>query len=164
MTMEPPYFNQYGDPYSTQKLQGQGLLSSGWRPFYRQLDLKFVTELALQDTSELLQKTLNVASRLADSLGRSNYTWWANLLNLGSADTRYYIDELWNYITPEPPGPDHRHADSLSIDTPVRQVVSRDNIAIDYVFHRLRETTILKILNLLGRPDLITQYYLERHF
>jgi hypothetical protein len=84
--------------------------------------------------------------------------------NVFSADTRYYLDEFWNYITPEPPNPDHRYADVLSIETPVRQVVSRDNIAIDYVFKRLQEITIRKILQLLGRPQLITQYYLERHF
>lgn len=164
MATEPPFFDMYGDPYNSKRTQGQGLLSSGWRPFYRQLDLKFLSDLALQDTSELLQRSLNVASRMADSVGRSNYAWWANLLNVFSADTRYYLDELWNYITPEPPSPDYRHTDVLSVETPVKQVVSRDSIAIDYVFNRLRETAILKILDLLGRPNLITQYYLERYF
>lgn len=162
--MEPGHFDMNGDPYTAKKVHGQGLLGAGWRPFYRQLDWDFLADLVVQDSPELCQRTMNVVSRLADSVGRSNYAWWANLANLFSADTRYYLDEFWGYITPDPPGPDHRHVDMLSIDTPVRQVVSRDGIAIDHVFNRLQEKTILKILQFLGCPDLITQYYLDRHF
>lgn len=157
------YFDNYYS-YSPKPSQGQSLLGAGWRPYSRQLDPKFLADLALQDTSELMQRTLNVASRLADSAGRSNYAWWANLANLFSADTRYYLDEYWGYITPAPPAPDHRHADVLSIETPVKQVVSRDGIAIDHVFNRLRDIVIRKILVFLGRPDLITQVFLERYF
>ncbi|UBF28971.1 ATP-binding protein [Kovacikia minuta CCNUW1] len=162
--MAPGYFNHFEDSSNTRKFQGQGLLGAGWRPYYRQIDPKFLTDLLLEDTSEFAHKTLNLVSYLADATGRQNYTGWANLMNLFSADTRYYLDEFWNYITPEPPSPDHRYADILSIETPIKQVVSRNSIAIDHVFNCLQEITIRKILQLLGRPNLITQYYLERYF
>lgn len=163
IVMEPG-FETHGDPYAPRKVHGQGLLGAGWRPFYRQLDWDFLADLVAQDAPELFQRTMNMVSRLADSAGRSHYAWWANLANLFSADTRYYLDEFWEYITPDPPGPDHHHVDMLSIETPIRQLVSRDGIAIDHVFNRLQENTILKILQFLGRPDLITQYYLDRYF
>ena len=162
--MAPGYFSHSENSSNLRKFQGQGLLGAGWRPFYRQVDPKFLTDLLLEDTSEFTQKALSIVSCLADATGRQNYSWWANLINIFSDDTRYYLDEFWNYITPEPPNPDHRYADVLSVESPVRQVVSRDRIAIDYVFSRLQEITIRKILQLLGRPHLITQYYLERHF
>ncbi len=93
-----------------------------------------------------------------------DYTWWANILNIFSENTRYEIDEFWNYITPEPPAPDEQFKDVLSIETPTVQIVSRDSIPIDYVLNRLREIIVMKVLDLLGRPELITQDYLERHF
>jgi ATP-dependent Zn protease len=52
----------------------------------------------------------------------------------------------------------------LSTETPLVHTVSRTAIPIDYVLNRLQEVTILKVLELMGTPDLITQYYLERHF
>lgn len=162
--MESEFFDFYSNTYGAKKGQGQGLLGSGWRPFYRQLDGQFLATLMLQDTPELLQRSLNLCSRLADSAGRSNYAWWANLANLFSADTRYYVDEFWSYLTPDPPSPDFRHRDVLSIETPVSPLAGRGSIAIEQVFNRLREMTILKILKILGRPDLITQYSLDRHF
>lgn len=77
---------------------------------------------------------------------------------------QYELDEYWDYITPEPTAPDYRFKDTLSIDRPVVQAVGRESIPIDYVLNRLQETVILRILALLGRPDSITQYYLDRHF
>jgi ATP-dependent Zn protease len=52
----------------------------------------------------------------------------------------------------------------LNVETPVTQLVSRHSIPIDYVLNRLQEITLFRVLELLGRPDLITQYYLDRHF
>jgi hypothetical protein len=162
--MEPDFFDSYQSGSQPRKAQGQGLLSSGWRPLYRQLDLSFLSNLVVRDTSELMRKSMNIVSTIADAAGRSNYTWWANLFNLGSADTRYYLDEFWNYITPDPPNPSHQFSDVLSVETPVKPILSRDSIAIHHVFNRLQEITILKILTLLGRPDLITQSYMDRYF
>jgi len=157
------YFDPY-ESYNSRQPQAQGLLSAGWRPYYRQIDWQFLGNLVTHDTNELVHKWLNLNSSLANIAGRNEYTWWANALNLFSADARYHLDEFWSYITPDPPYPDHRYSDVLSVETPIKPVISRDMIAIDYVFNRLREIIILKILRLLGAPNLITQYYLDRHF
>ncbi|GAX43717.1 hypothetical protein NIES4075_47320 [Tolypothrix sp. NIES-4075] len=142
----------------------QSLLASGWRPFNREFDWDFLWHLLHTDAGELTQKSLNLASNIADNLGRTNYAWWANILNVVSDNTRYEIEKLWNYITPEPSSPDHRYKDVLSTETPIVQFVSRNSIPIDYVLNRLQEITVLRVLELLGRPDIITQYYLERDF
>ncbi|WP_445635268.1 AAA family ATPase [Nostoc sp. DSM 114161] len=142
----------------------QSLLASGWRPFHRELDWGFLWHLLSHDSRELSQKTLNLASNFADILGRHNYAWWANLLNVVSDNTRYEIEKFWNYITPDPQSPDHRYKDVLSTETPIVQFVSRSSIPIDYVLNRLQEITVLRVLHLLARPDIITQYYSERDF
>lgn len=152
------------DSTGQNNVQSRGLLASGWRPLSRQIDLSFLLHLATNDTWELTQKTLDLASDIADAMERRDYTWWANILNIFSENTRYEIDEFWNYITPEPPAPDEQFKDVLSIETPTVQIVSRDSIPIDYVLNRLREIIVMKVLDLLGRPELITQDYLERHF
>ena len=157
------YFGDREDT-SVNNPQAKGLLGAGWRPLSRQLDWGFLLHLVSNDTWELTHKTLNIASDLADALGRNDYAWWANTLSIFSDNTRYKLDEFWNYITPEPPFPDYRHKDVLSTEVPVAQAVSRSSIPIHSVLNRLQEITILKILDLLGRPDIITQYYLERHF
>lgn len=144
--------------------QSRGLLGAGWRPLSRQFDWDFFLHLASNDPWQLTQKTLDIASDIADSLGRNHYAWWANILNVFSENTRYELDEFWDYITPEPLTPDYRYKDVLTTETPVTQLVSRDSIPIDYVLNRLQEITVLKILDLLGNPELITQYYMERHF
>ncbi len=144
--------------------QERGLLGAGWRPLSRQFDWDFLWHLASNDPWELTQKTLDIASDIADSLGRNHYAWWANILNVFSENMRYELDEFWAYITPEPPVPDYRYKDVLTIETPVTQLVSRDSIPIDYVLKRLQEITVFKILDLLETPELITQYYMDRHF
>lgn len=145
-------------------LQGRGLLGAGWRPLSRQFDWDFLLHLVSNDPWELTQKTLDIASDLADALGRNYYSWWANLLYVFSENTRYEVDAFWDYITPEPPVPDNRYGEVLSVETPVTQIVSRHSIPINYVLNRLQEITLFKLLGLLGNPELITQYYLERHF
>lgn len=142
----------------------QNLLTSGWRPFHRELDWGFLGELLHNDTQELTQKSFNLASSFAKVLGRNNYAWWANLLSVVSEDTRYEVEKFWNYITPDPQSPDHRYKDILSTETPIVQFVSRSSIPIDYVLNRLQEITVLRVLKLLDCPDIITQYYLERDF
>ncbi|MBC1223900.1 AAA family ATPase [Nostoc sp. UCD121] len=142
----------------------QSLLASGWRPFNRELDWGFLWQLLYSDSRELTQKSLNLASNVADILGRNNYAWWANLLNIVSDNTRYEVEKFWNYITPDPQSPDHRYKDVLSTETPIVQFVSRSSIPIDYVLNRLQEITVLRVLGVLGNPDIITQYYSERDF
>ncbi|MCA1990959.1 MAG: ATP-binding protein [Coleofasciculus sp. S288] len=144
--------------------QGRGLLGAGWRPLSRQFDLDFLLHLVSHDPWELTQKTLDFASDIADALGRNHYTWWANFLNVFSENTRYELDEFWNYITPDPLYPDHRYGEVLSVEVPVTQMVSRESIPIDYVLNRLQEITVFKLLDILGKPELITQYYMDRHF
>jgi hypothetical protein len=142
----------------------QGLLGAGWRPLYREFDWNFFYHLCCNDTFELTKKTLDVISDVADALGRKDYAWWANIFNLFSDYTRGDLDEFWDYITPTPPTPNYRECDTLSIDTPTEQIVSRDSIPIDYVLRRFQEITVFKILDLLDRPDLITQVYQDRSF
>jgi len=161
--MSSEYFGNNDAPLRN-NLQGRGLLGAGWRPLSRQFDWDFLLHLASNDPWELTQKTLNFASDLADAVGRNHYTWWANILNVFSENTRYELEEFWDYITPDPPLPDHRYGEVLSVETPVTQLVSRHSIPINYVLNRLQEITLFKVLDLLGNPELITQYYLERHF
>lgn len=144
--------------------QNRGLLGAGWRPLPRQFEWDFLLHLVSNDSLELTQKTLKVVSSIADALGRNYYAWWANLLNVFSENTRYDLDEFWNYITPEPPVPDHRYGEVISVETPVQQALTRNSIPINYVLNRLQEITLFKVLELLGKPELITQYYIERHF
>jgi hypothetical protein len=157
------YFGNEDNP-ARNNLQSRGLLGAGWRPLSRQFDWDFFLHLVSNDPLELTQKSLDIASDIADALGRNHYAWWANILNVFSENTRYELDEFWDYITPDPPFPDYRYQDILTTETPVTQIVSRDSIAIDYVLNRLQEITVLRVLDLLGNPELITQYYLERHF
>ncbi|MBD0390656.1 MAG: AAA family ATPase, partial [Nostoc sp. C3-bin3] len=144
--------------------QSQGLLAAGWRPLTRQFDLDFLWHLMSNDPWEITQKTLDIASDIADALGRQHYAWWANVLNVFSENTRYQLDEFWDYITPAPPFPDHRYGEVLSVEVPVIQLVSRNSIPIDFVLNRLQEITVFKVLDLLGNPELIIQYQMERHF
>jgi hypothetical protein len=157
------YFGNEDNP-ARNNLQSRGLLGAGWRPLSRQFDWDFFLHLVSNDPLELTQKSLDIASDIADAIGRNHYAWWANILNVFSENTRYELDEFWDYITPDPPFPDYRYQDILTTETPVTQIVSRDSIAIDYVLNRLQEITVLRVLDLLGNPELITQYYLERHF
>jgi len=157
-------FGNNDDSSAYREPQSRGLLGAGWRPLNRDLDWGYLFHLLANDTREISQKTLGVMSDIADAMGRNEYTWWANLLNVFSDNTRYELDEFWNYITPEPPTPDYRYKDVLNTETPLTQLVSRDSIPIDYVLKRLQEITILKTLELLGRPDIIIQSYLDRYF
>ncbi|BCL35376.1 AAA family ATPase [Nostoc sp. MS1] len=160
--MEFDYFRSNDNNHNNQNRQN--LLASGWRPLNRDLDWGFLWQLLHSDTRELTQKSLNVASNLTEILGRKNYTWWANVLSLVSENTRYEIEKYWNYITPDPQSPDHRYKDVLSTETPILQFVSRNSIPIDYVLNRLQEITVLRLLALLDRPNIITQYHSERDF
>ncbi|UKO96763.1 AAA family ATPase [Nostoc sp. UHCC 0870] len=160
--MEFDYFSHSENRPKTQN--SQSLLASGWRPLHRELDWEFLWELLHSDTKELTQKSLNLASGMAEILGRNNYTWWANILSLASENTRYEIEKFWNYVTPDKQSPDHRYKDVLNTETPILQFVSRNSIPIDYVLNKLQEITVLRVLSVLDRPDIITQYYLERDF
>ena len=142
----------------------QNLLSSGWRPFHRDFDWEYFGKLLFHDTQELTQKSINLASYYADALARKEYAWWANILNLASDYTRGEFQKFWNYITPDMLTPEHRHKDYLSTETPLVQFVSRNSIPIDYVLNLLQEITVLRVLKILERPDIITQYYSERDF
>jgi hypothetical protein len=161
--MSSEYFGNNDVPLRN-NLQGRDLLGAGWRPLSRQFDWDFLVHLVSNDPWELTQKTVSFASDIADAVGRNHYAWWANILNVFSENTRYELEEFWDYITPDPPLPDHRYGEVLSVETPVTQLVSRHSIPINYVLNRLQEITLFKVLDLLGNPELITQYYLDRHF
>jgi hypothetical protein len=144
--------------------QNKGLLAAGWRPLSRDLDLGFLWNIMWNDPINLTKKGLDLISDITDATGRREFSWLANFFNLFSDHLQYEVNEFWNFITPEPASPDHRHKESLSVQTPVVQMVSRDSIPIDYVLNRLEEITIMRILEIVGKPDLIVQYYWERHF
>jgi ATPase family associated with various cellular activities (AAA) len=154
----------YGDFNQNNNAQNKGLLALGWRPLNRDLDLEFFANLVVNDTWNLTKRTADLVSDIADALSRKQYSWWANILNVFSDGVQYEFNELWNYITPEPASPDRRHKDMLIAQTPIVQLISRDSIPIEYVLNRLEETTVKNILDILGKPDLITQYYWERYF
>jgi hypothetical protein len=156
--------NDRDNNFNQNNTQNRGLLGSGWRPLYRQFDWDHLLHLASNDPLELAQKSLDAASDIADAMGRHQYTWWANILNVFSENTRYEIDEFWDYITPQPVYPDYRYKDVLTTETPVVQLVSRASIPIDYVLNKLQEIALFKVLDLLGKPDTITQFFMERHF
>jgi ATPase family associated with various cellular activities (AAA) len=160
--MEFDYFRN-NDGNSTNNNR-QNLLSTGWRPFHRDFDWDYLWQVVSHDTQELTQKSINLASYYADALARKDYAWWANILNLASDYTRGELQKYWNFITPEPLTPDYRYKDVLSTETPIVQFVSRNSIPIDYVLNLLQEITVLRVLRLLERPDIITQYYSERDF
>lgn len=156
--------NDRDNNFNQNNPQNRGLLGSGWRPLYRQFDWDYLLHLASNDPLELAQKSLDAASDIADAMGRHQYTWWANILNVFSENTRYEIDEFLDYITPQPVYPDYRYKDILTTETPVVQLVSRASIPIDYVLNKLQEIAVFKVLDLLGKPDTITQFFMERHF
>lgn len=144
--------------------QSKGLLASGWRPLNRDLDIEFFANIVVNDTWSLAKRSVDFVSDVADALSRKQYSWWANILNVFSDSVQYEFNELWNFITPDPASPDRRHKDVIIAQTPIVQLVSRDSIPIDYVLNRLEEITVKNILEILGTPDLITQYYWERYF
>lgn len=153
------------DNYSQgNSVRNKGLLASGWRPLNRDLDLGFFANIVVNDTWSLAKRSADFLSDVADALSRKQYSWWANILNVFSENVQYEFNELWNYITPDPAAPDRRHKDVIIAQTPIVQLVSRDSIPIEYVLNRLEEITVKNILEILGKPDLITQYYWERYF
>jgi hypothetical protein len=154
----------YDNFNQTNNAQSKGLLSSGWRPLNRDLDIEFFANIVVNDTWSLAKRSADFVSDVADAISRKQYSWWANILNVFSDSVQYEFNELWNFITPDPASPDRRHKDVIIAQTPIVQLVSRDSIPIDYVLNRLEEITIRNILEILGKPDLITQYYWERYF
>ncbi|WP_309741959.1 AAA family ATPase [Chamaesiphon sp. OTE_20_metabat_361] len=154
----------YDNFNQTNNAQSKGLLASGWRPLNRDLDVGFFANIVVNDTWSLAKRSADFLSDVADALSRRQYAWWANILNVFSDSVQYEFNELWNYITPDPAAPDRRHKDVLVSQTPIVQLVSRDSIPIEYVLNRLEEITMKNILEILGTPDLITQYYWERYF
>jgi ATP-dependent Zn protease len=154
----------YDNFNQTNNAQSKGLLSSGWRPLNRDLDIEFFANIVVNDTWSLAKRSADFVSDVADAISRKQYSWWANILNVFSDSVQYEFNELWNFITPDPASPDRRHKDVILAQTPIVQLVSRDSIPIDYVLNRLEEITVKNILEILGKPDLITQYYWERYF
>lgn len=158
------HFNDYQGYLQYRERKDQDLLGTGWQPLHRDLDWGYLFHILQSDPGKLTHKAVDLVSVMADALSRNDYSWWANIVNVFSNYTRSDIDEFWNYITPEPPAPDHQYTDILSTETPITQTVSRDSIPIDYVLTRLQEITVLKVLDLLGRPDSIIQCLQDRYF
>lgn len=158
------HFSNYDGNPQYRDRKDRDLLGAGWKPLQREIDLGYLWQVAYSDPGELTHQAVDLVSDLADALTRTNHSWWANILNVFSDYTRSDINEFWDYITPEPPAPDYRYKDVLSTVTPITQEVSRDRIPIDYVLNRLQEITVLKVLDILGRPDSITQCFQDRYF
>ena len=158
------HFSNYDGNPQYRDRKDRDLLGAGWKPLQREIDLGYLWQVASSDPGELTHQTIDLVSDLADAITRTNHSWWANILNVFSDYTRSDINEFWDYITPEPPAPDYRYKDVLTTLTPITQEVSRDSIPIDYVLNRLQEITVLKVLEILGRPDSITQCFQDRYF
>ncbi len=131
---------------------------------YRQLDFDFLAHLLLNDGQQVMQKAMNAVSGFIDAGSRKDYAWWANFFNLFSQNARYELDEFWNFITPEPAYPSASHVHVLTVQLPVSQTLSRNSIPVDYVLNRLQEIIIRNILDVLGTPDFISQYYFDRYY
>ncbi|MEN9269736.1 MAG: AAA family ATPase, partial [Thermostichales cyanobacterium HHBFW_bins_127] len=158
-------WNDYDDSPLSRRPQDQDLLRAGWRPHQRQLDWQFLNQLITRDPWEFLVRSLDTVSDIANALGRKEYSWFANLLNLFSEGLRFELAEFWDYITPTPLGPDPQYyQDVLATDTPIATVMSRHSIPIDDVLQRLQEKTVLNVLQIVGRPQIILQRYQERFF
>ena len=147
--MEFDYFSSNNEDSAINKNR-RHLLANGWRVFQRDFDLGFFWQILWNDSQELNKKTIDLLSYYADALGRNNYSWWSNILNVASDHTRSEFEKYWNYITPAPLTPDYRYKDVLATETPIVQLVSRNSIPIDYVLNRLQEITVLRILDILG--------------
>ncbi len=158
------HFSNYDGNPQYRDHKDRDLLGAGWKPLQREIDLGYLWQVASSDPGELTHQTIDLVSDLADAITRTNHSWWANILNVFSDYTRSDINEFWDYITPEPPAPDYRYKDVLTTLTPITQEVSRDSIPIDYVLNRLQEITVLKVLEILGHPDSITQCFQDRYF
>ena len=158
------HFNNYQGYPQYRERKAQDLLGAGWQPLHRELDWGYLWQLLQSEPKQLTHKAVDLASIFADALTRHHHSWWANILNVFSDYTRVDTEEFWDYITPEPASPDHQYKDILSTQTPLTRTVSRDSIPIDYVLNRLQEITVLKVLDVLGCPDTITQYFGERYF
>ncbi len=158
--------SHYSDDHrpSYQELSSQTLLGAGWRPLYRELEWDYVGQVVSKDPWEFGQRLLDLCSDIADALGRQDYAWWANILQVFSENTRYDVSEFWEYITPPPPGPTYRYRDTLTAEVPASRDINRDHIPIEMVLARFQETTILKCLEKLGPPDQITQRFFDRYF
>lgn len=149
------------DPYHQKK----GLLGNGWRPLEREFNWNFFWNLVSNDSEKLLQATLDITSDIANTLGRNEYAWWANILHLFGEDIRYEIEEFWEYITPETVTPNSRLSkEVIKVESPVTQEVSRDHIPLDYLLKKLKEITIFRVVQFLGTPDLIIQNHQQRCF
>lgn len=158
------HFNNYQGYPQYRERKAQDLLGAGWQPLHRELDWGYLWQLLQSEPKQLTHKAVDLASIFADALTRHHHSWWANILNVFSDYTRADTEEFWDYITPEPASPDHQYKDILSTQTPLTRTVSRDSIPIDYVLNRLQEITVLKVLDVLGCPDTITQCFGERYF
>ncbi len=159
------YYESDYDEYSAgNHSSSQSLLGSGWRPLYQQLDLNFLSSLITQDPGEFLRRTLDVCGRIGNSLGRTDHTWWANVLDVCSGNTRREFDEYWNFITPAPLHPTWHDKTEISSLIPLNQPNCQDDIAIYYALSRLRQIILMKILKYLGPPDQITQTMAGRIF
>ncbi|GAB4217737.1 MAG: AAA family ATPase [Synechococcales cyanobacterium] len=158
-------FNDFEESPVSRRPQEQDLLRAGWRPYRRQLDWEFLGQLISHDPWEFLARSLDTASDVANAMGRREYNWLANTLNVFSEHTRFELAEFWDYITPAPNGPDAQvYRDLLTTDTPLNPVVSRHSIPIDDVLRRLQETTVLNVLEVMGKPQVLLQRYQERYF
>ncbi|MDX2273516.1 MAG: AAA family ATPase [Cyanobacteriota bacterium] len=157
-------FDTYDQEAPTQTVvSSKTLLSLGWQPLYRQLDWLYLQRLITQDPGEFWRHTLDVCGEVASTLGRTEYTWWANWLGVISGYTRQEVEKFWDYITPAPTEPNWRQP-TLTTLTPVTYPVSRQGIPIHALLHRLQELTVLKVLEWLGPPDRITQLFQGRYY
>lgn len=149
---------------NSNNLVNKGLLGSGWQPVYQQFDVDYFLHLLSNDTWKLFQKTLDLTSDIAYVLGYKNNTWWANILGIFSEGTQDEINEFWDYITPQPIYPDNRYREVLTVETPREKILGRETIPINYAMQCLEEISLFKTLDLLGSPDIITQYFADRNY
>lgn len=140
-------------------VQSKQILDAGWKPLAKEFDLSFFMETAFSDPLTMLNKALDAAGAVANVLGRNNQAWWSNAVNAFGNETRWALENLWDYITPPAPGPDENYQMALFSDVPIRENPEPGQPAIQHAIARLQERIVLKALKILGTPDLIIQEY-----
>lgn len=157
------------DSNSSKDLKEEELLRRGWKPLHRSLDLGHLYQLIEREPITFLQKTLDIGGVLANTLGRSTHTWWANLLGVFTGEVYEKLEAYMNGITPRPEEPPNYYQE-ISALHPVGDIQSDDS-AMSHALMELREHIVLSILETLGTPSSIIErnggkylYYPVEHF
>lgn len=131
------------------------LLEHGWTPYIPTLDLEHLLKIWETESHDLVSQTLKTASTLADTLGRKDFPWWCNLLNLSNGHVRDSIATWWSLLTPNPLRRTRGYPDKITAVRYPRGHYNKE--AESDVVNQIALSCIDTIVESLGTPDLILQ-------